>query len=160
MLSNGTPEQMAVWCYPKTDGDEESVIMNVANTLLGRIHLSGQAARITGERRDLIKEGLKVHREIAEFKKRSVPFFPTGLNTFGADTATAGIRSGDKAYLAVWNLTDGGNTVEVPLGKIGKSVKVSEVYPKNFRDVEYSVRDNVLKIAFKGKQARFFGLNI
>ena len=160
MLSNGTPEQMAVWCYPKTDGTEETVIMNVVNTLLGRLHLSGQTARITGAQRELLKEGLAVHRALAEFKKRAVPFFPCGLNRFHSGSACAGLRLGDRGYLAVWNLKKEPCSVRIPLDKLGKNVTATPVYPENFGDVEYAVKENVLTVNFSGEQARFFGLNI
>ena len=134
--------------------------MNVVNSLLGRIHLSGQTAKIDGARRELLKEGLACHRAIADFKKKSVPFFPIGLNRFNSGYAAAGIRNKDKAYLAVWNLDPAGRTMEIPLGKIGEKVAVTEVYPKDFGAVKYTVKNNVLKINFTGVQARFFGLNI
>lgn len=160
MLSNGTPEQMAVWCYPKTDGTEETVVMNVVNTLLGRMHLSGQTACITGRQRELLQEGIAVHRAIAAFKKRALPFFPCGLNRFRSGFACAGLRDGARGYLAVWNLKPEPCTVRIPLDKLGKDVQAAPIYPKAFGNVAYAVIDNVLTVDFSGEQARFFGLNI
>ena len=151
-----TPEQMGIWCYPLLDCDEEEVIFNVVNSALGRIQLAGGAYRMTGENLALLKEGIAYHREINVDKALSVPFWPLGFCSFGADFAAYGIRTEKKAYLAVWNMLSPKEGV-VPLGdRKVKNVKMG--YPKN-NALEYSFDGKNLRIRFdKEYQARIFEL--
>lgn len=160
MLSNGTPEQMAVWCYPLLGQDNEAVIMNMVNSLLGRIHLSGHTPYLEKENKDLIKEGLSYHRKIADDKKNSLPFWPLGLNSFGGDIVACGIYTGKIAYLAVWNL-GAERDIILPV-TIGKIKNASNGYPKDFKTAKYFVDEKTNSIAMHmiGQQARLVEIQL
>ena len=56
-----TPEQAAVWAYPLMEGDKEEVAFNMVNAMLLRIHQSGHLAKISDERRAMVKEIGRAH---------------------------------------------------------------------------------------------------
>lgn len=160
MLSNGTPEQMAVWCYPLEGQDEEAVIMNVVNTLLGRIHLSGKTYLQTGANRALVSEGLSCHRRMAEDKRRALPFWPLGFNEYGGDKVAAGIRTEDKAYLCVWNLCEEARVIRLPLPFAAE--RAERGYPADFRGADFKLDSDgrALEVSFASRQARMIELKI
>ena len=153
MLTNGAPEQMGVWCYPLENQTDEQVVMNVVNTVLGRMQLSGQIWKITPRQKEIIAEGIKLHRRFAEFKKRAYPVFPKGLNRWGDNSVCAALSDGELALLAVWHF-DGDERVEIPLEKLPRG-DVQCVFPSGAGDF-YSVSGETLGIDFKGEQARVF----
>lgn len=141
ILSAVCPEQAAVWSYPLRNIEpidepetlkDETIIMNMVNSMLGRIHLAGRLDRLSNRQLAFIKEGIDYYNEMKSVKAESVPYLPLGFTAFGADFATAGIRNDGKLYLAVWNL--GGERVrKVPLPEINaKSVKVGYASSGNF----------------------------
>ncbi|BBH18865.1 hypothetical protein Back11_02100 [Paenibacillus baekrokdamisoli] len=126
-----TPEQSAAWSYPLKEGDEEEVIFNMVNSMLMRIHQSGHLADIQPDRFELIREGISYYKSIREQIPQSLPFWPIGLPKHGDSWLSLGLRSAEKAYVAVWRLQGGAKEVMLPLqGFQGKELSVRCGYPK------------------------------
>ena len=112
ILSAVLPEQAAVWSYPVTedcvgaDVSDDRIAVNMINSFLGRMHLASHLERLNDQQISLIREGVEYYNSLTEMKKRAVPYFPNGFTGFGAPNVCAGLRDGNKIYLAVWNLGD------------------------------------------------------
>ncbi|MCH5270809.1 MAG: alpha-galactosidase [Lachnospiraceae bacterium] len=185
-----TPEQAAVWSYPMRQelagsGEErriqleqgkEEVIYNMINAMLLRIHQSGHLAELSSERRELVKEGIRVYKNIRQDIKQALPFWPLDLAENTDKWVCAGLRTEKKAYLAVWkremegkqdnrkrsaDRVLGENCLEIPLNKLlrdEQALRVSILYPKK-EAVPFSLQKNILKVRLeKPVMARLFVL--
>lgn len=167
------PEQGAVWSYP-VDGYQfvttpatyekanentgrETVIMNMINTFLGRMHLASHIDLLSDDKRTLIKEGVEYYDSLTSAKKTALPFLPCGFATFGDEHVAAGFKTENKAYLSVYNLGKAGE-FSINVGKEYKNAICA--YPKA-NNLKYSLRNGALTIQFtEACQARFFELEI
>ncbi|MGN0776461.1 MAG: glycoside hydrolase family 36 protein [Candidatus Ventricola sp.] len=122
-----TPEQAAIWSYPKRDGDEEETIFNMVSAMLLRIHQSGHLAELSAPRLALVQEGIACHMAIVDKLKDGLPFWPLGLASFGDPFMCVGIRCGKDAYMALWHTREGRETVHIPLRGF---TQMETIYPK------------------------------
>ncbi len=150
-----TPEQCAVWSYPKREGDAEEVIFNMVNALLMRIHQSGQLAEIAPERLALVREGLAYYKRIRQDIKSGMPFWPLGLAAFGDPWVSWGLRCGNKTYLAVWRLENSPPYCRIPLAFLkGKKVRVRFGYPAHGGcDFEWHPHPGELTVKLSGENS-------
>ena len=165
------PEQAGVWSYPvnsygtveepfeatndyvNAHVSNETVIMNMVNAILGRIHLASHVELLSDDKRGIIREGIRYYRKLTPIKKRALPVFPLGFTSFGKENVAAGLKDGKTLYLAVWHLSGDGK-VDIPLE--GDIASASVAYPENAA-TEYEARGNVLSVRFSEKeQARIF----
>ncbi len=175
VLSAVLPEQAAVWNYPVAGNgepgepfhpdrawveshiDNEQVVMNTVNALLGRMHLAGHVDRLSDKKFELVREGIAYFKKLTPVKKIALPYFPLGFTRFGQKYAASGLRDGNKIFLAVWNL-NGVERIEIPFESKIKSVSVG--YPKTL-PTDFSVEGNFLTVRFdKAYQARFFEVEL
>lgn len=165
-----TPEQSAVWAYPMNhEGGElckrelkEEVIFNMINAMLLRIHQSGHLAKIDAERKELVKEALKVYKNIRMDIKDSVPFWPIGLSDFSDEWVVMGLRKDEVSYLAVWRRQGNRDSMEIPIWEYkGMNKKVSCIYPScNESRFEWHPQTGKLTVCFEHeKMARLFKLS-
>lgn len=172
ILCSVLPEQAAVWSYPvdtqcHVPGDvvatnanvtKERVVMNMINSLLGRVHLASRLQCLEDEKLALVTEGIALYDQIAEEKKNSLPYLPKGYSMFGDTFVAAGIRTENKVYLAVWNL-GGERHVELLLPEI--QVKAAKVAYPTTLPTQFACKENVLTVDFtEDYQARFFELTL
>ena len=169
------PEQAGVWSYPVCSyGTEEkpfeptesyvegevsceTVVMNMVNAILGRMHLASHVELLSDKKRELIREGIKFYRKIVEFKKDALPIFPLGFTDFNKGNVVVGLKDGKKIYLAVWHL-HGKNAICVPFDTDIQSAKT--VYPETL-ETRYIYNKNTLNVFFnKERQARIFEIII
>ena len=175
ILSAVLPEQAAVWSYPVnalsfTEFDKEGydevnarvsesqVIINMVNSLLGRIHLASAVHLLSKEKLALIKEGVEYYNSIVPAKKNGLPYMPWGFTEFYQPKVVSGFVSGKKIYLAVWKLGDDGE-FEIPI-KEYNVVSAKMVYPIA-KAQPIKVENN--KISFtltEDKTARFIEIEI
>ena len=125
-------EQAAVWSYPLKEETAkrygirdlcEETVFNMVNALLCRIHQSGHLGEISGERLDLVREGISYYKMIRGDIRESVPFWPLGLAKTSDPWICLAIHTDSRAYLAVWrrdtpNAGAGSDFCEVPLAKL------------------------------------------
>jgi alpha-galactosidase len=154
ILSAVTPEQAAIWSYPLSCATKEEIALNMINSLLGRMHLAGEIFKLDDECISYIKEGVEYYDSMKPYKPQSVPFWPLGFSGFRDTLVCAGIKTDEKAYLAVWNL-GGTRNVQIPLTDMAvSSIKVG--YPTKL-ETDYVFENNLLKINFtEDYQARLF----
>ena len=149
-----TPEQAAIWSYPKRDGDEEETVFNMVSAMLLRIHQSGHLAELSKERLALVSEGIATHMEIVDKLKTGMPFWPIGLGAFGDSFLCVGVRCEGEAYMAVWHATAGEESISIPL----PGYKHAEViYPKAASPC-MNLEDEMLMIGLNGVCARLLRL--
>lgn len=168
IFSAVVPEQAAVWSYPVSTFAIESsaeidkewveqnitddrVALNMINSLLGRMHLAGHLELLSDKQYELVKEGVKVYKELAPFKKSALPFLPLGFTSFGKKTVAVGLKNKDTAYLAVYDLC-GDNTKTIP---VNGYKDVATVYPRG-ADVEIKISDGELFVKFARKNQAVF----
>ena len=161
ILSAVLPEQAAVWAYPVAGDDEmteEKVVFNMINSLLGRIHLASSLDKLSDTQLALVKEGIDCYKEIVESKKGSVPYLPLGFCNFGDEKVVSGFRKGTEIYLAVWNLKEDSQKIEIPIQE--QISKCEIIYPKKCnQNVQFYLEKNNLVVSYtQGKTARFFKL--
>ena len=123
-----TPEQAAVWCYPKGVGDLEETAFNFVNCVLNRVHMSGHLAKLSAAEFDTLKEGMEFYKTIRKDIASAKPFFPMGTVKWGAKYHLSGLKIGNKAYCAFWNFD---NTEKIAIDIKAKSCKLA--YPKNLK---------------------------
>lgn len=122
------PEQMAVWSYPLGAGDAREASFNMVNSMVGRIHLSGELAGLSDESFVQVQKGIQIYKtEIAEIIPYSYPFFPLGMPAIQDDFSPValGMKTENTDYYAVWRLK-GDASITVPMKHNGK---VELVYP-------------------------------
>ncbi len=174
ILSSVLPEQAAVWSYPvdslsSPNGDfsptaswveenvsREQVVMNMINSFLGRIHLASHIELLSKEKFALVQEGVAYYQSLVDAKRTALPYFPTGFANFQQKTVASGFISGNKLYLAVWNL-GGDKRVKIPVDGYQRAKRA---YPKD-DDLAYALENGTLTIEFtEDYQARFFELDM
>lgn len=170
ILSAVLPEQAAVWSYPVESSGvnsfdvgnsdlvngritEEQVIMNMINSFLGRMHLASAIHLLDPHKKELIKEGVAYYKTLVEPKKKSVPYFPWGFTDFYQKEVASGFISGNKLYLAVWNVGGDGNMeIEIPEFEV-KSANIS--YPKQAKE-RIRAEKHKISLTIAGKYAARF----
>ncbi len=165
------PEQAAVWSYPverhpggETGGNEtdpnngdrvptrDSVIINMVNSLLGRMHLASRLNELDEAKRTLVAEGVAYYRTFSDVKVRALPYFPEGFARLGQDHLASGLVDGDKIYLAVWYL-HGESAFTVKMPDAIKDVKIG--YPSE-ADTAVSFTEREISLSFTGKEGAVF----
>ena len=169
VLSSVLPEQAAVWSYPvsgiagmqdkkKAAGEItlEKVVLNMVNSMLGRLHLSSDLTLLDKERFALVKEGVEYIKKLNTVKRFGKPFFPLGFTDFSRDTVSCGLKTDNKIYLAVWVLRGNEKAVVKIQGAKGANV----AYPCGLK-TEFELKDETLTVNFEeSNSARFFEITI
>ena len=164
VLSSILPEQSGVWSYPAggvnspSEITDERVVINMVNTLLGRMHLASDLSILSEKQYALVQEGIACYKALTPAKKRSLPFFPLGFAKFGDEKVASGLMDGNDLYLAVWNLSENPQT-SIPLGKEIQSAEI--MYPKSSTaevkwigdklDIAFDIAPNALFLKLKIK---------
>jgi len=97
-----TPEQAAIWSLPKPGQSDEDVVFHMVNTLLMRIHQSGEIDKLPQTQLILIREAIALYKTYRRKIPRSIPFWPLGLPSPGENTLCLGLHLEDVSLLAVW----------------------------------------------------------
>ena len=133
ILSAVLPEQAAVWSYPVAsdcekgeDVSDNRIVINMVNSFLGRMHLASHLDYLNDHQMDLIREGVTYYNTLSEMKKTALPYFPMGFTKFGEKSVCAGLKNGNKVYLAVWNLKNIGS-IHIPFAEKIADAKIA--YP-------------------------------
>ena len=157
-----TPEQAAIWSYPLRAGDPEEVVFNMVNAMPLRIHQSGHLAELESARAGLVREGIRVHKEICDGIANGFPFWPLGLATMSDDFCALGIECGSVAYVAVWHVRGKENRVDLPILKGRRSVSNARcLYPSALPcDFSLDIAEGNLSVSMLAGTARFFRLDL
>ena len=124
------PEQGAIWSYPLKEAENDAVVVNMINSMLQRIHLSGKITGQTEEGFALIREGIECYKSIRRDIPQSTPFYPLGLPVYGDGWACLAFRTPHAIRMSVWRLDGEEACLTVPLEGMGDDVRV--LYPSTF----------------------------
>jgi alpha-galactosidase len=148
-----TPEQAAVWSYPMWGGDREEVVFNMINAMLLRIHQSGHLGNIDEQSRGLVKQGIKVYKEIRSDIKNAVPFWSLGTSSFSDEWVSLGLRCENSAYVAVWRRESANDSVSLPVKFLkGKNAQAECIYP-DFNEEKFEWHKEKGELAVKLSKA-------
>ncbi len=109
------PEQGAIWSYPLAEGDENEASFNMVGTMLQRIHLSGEVARLSQKQLSDIKEGVELYKSYRHKIPSFLPFYPLGINSYTSGWLCAGYKTDDEKYIALWRLNAQEDEITIPL---------------------------------------------
>ena len=131
--------------------------------MLLRIHQSGHLAKISDERKDLVKEALDYYKSIRQDIKNALPFWPLGLSKFSDSWVCLGLKAEDKIYLAVWRRKSSSDYIKIPVNYTdNKNVTVKCTYP-SYEECEYSWNKNNKTLTVKLEKefsARLFEIKL
>ena len=150
ILSLVLPEQAGVWCYPAADlptADitDEKVIMNVVNSLVGRMHLASDLAKLTEKQFELLKEGIRYYKYLTPYKKEAVPFYPNGFAKKNDKFLVSGLKTCSKAFIFAYSFETEKQLVKLPFEI--KDVKIA--YPSNPNiKINYLDNSNTIELEF------------
>ncbi len=122
------PEQGAVWSYPLAKDTRDAFVVNMVNSLLKRIHLSGEIQAWDEEQADLVKEALDLYKKIRRDIPSSIPFYPFGIPNHSNKWLCEAYKMTGKIRMALWRMDESCDTVEIPLDCPVKNVKI--IYPQ------------------------------
>ncbi|GAB7364938.1 hypothetical protein MBLNU230_g5725t2 [Neophaeotheca triangularis] len=129
------PEQSATWAYPQPGWSDETNVLTVINSMLGRFYLSGHIAELSEHQFKLVQEGVRVFKSIRADIRTGVPFWPLGLPGWHDDWVALGLMSEDHAYLSVWR-RGGKTSCDIPLADLPREkwegMSLDLLYPKHF----------------------------
>lgn len=140
------PEQSAIWSYPTADDDKNAVIFNMVNSMLQRIHLSGDIISLSDENFNVIKSAIKCYKELRNDILTAIPFYPAGIPEYGDEWICVAFRSSDKVKMALWRLNSENQTITVPI----KADKVSVLYPSD-HECDAKLTDNGILVSLRQK---------
>lgn len=149
-LTAVTPEQDAVWSYPVDTLHKdfkltnESVILNMVNAMLGRIHLASDLSKLSNEQFSLVKEGVEFYKQNRIWKCSSLPIYPLGISTWGDEYVVAGLIDDTHFLLNVTNLNKEQLDLNIDLSNYNVA-NIEIGYPKNSKDV-YSFDGKILHV--------------
>ncbi|MDX3104633.1 glycoside hydrolase family 36 protein [Nonomuraea angiospora] len=124
------PEQAGNWAYPQPGMPPEALAFTMINGLAGRLYLSGHLNRMSRAERELVADGVAVHKRIRAEVAKAEPFWPLGLPAWSDDVVALGLRTGDTVRLAVWQRDGGPHDIQVDLpGLRGRRLRVETEYP-------------------------------
>ncbi len=160
-------EQNGVWnmpmrrlLYPSCEWNkdwittDEEVIMNAVNSLYGVMHLSSRLDKISDRQRELVLEGNEYYRSLAEVKKKAVPVYPSGFTMLDDQVVYVAMKTDEKLYLSVYNLSD--KTVEVTKNLSRYKVNHANIaYPRSV-NVKYNLWKGVFVCEMPPMSARAF----
>ncbi len=150
VLAAVLPEQAAVWSYPVTancqgpDVTDDRIVMNMVNSLLGRMHLASHLERLDERQMALVREGVEYFNALSPIKQRAVPYFPLGFAAFDDAAVCAGLRDGNRLYLAAWDMK-GAERIHLPFDERVVAARVA--YP-SASEVTVAVVDGGVDITF------------
>ena len=139
--------------------DEEQVVMNMVNSLLGRMHLASAVHLLSDNKKELIKEGVAYYDSITAAKKQGLPYLPWGFTDFYKDKVASGFVSGKKLYLAAWNL-GGDGVMEIPVDiRAIQGAKIA--YPlRSKEELTFTANGVTLKLKPGSYTARFLEIDL
>lgn len=121
------PEQGAIWSYPLAKADKDEICVNMVNSLLKRVHLSGEIQGWDEEQFSLVKEAIDLHKQIRNDIPNSMPFYPFGMPKYDQKWLCESYELKNKIRLALWRMDEKESSLSVPVGKKIKSAKI--LYP-------------------------------
>lgn len=156
-LSSMPPEKCLFWSYPHpllyenkdlpqqiTKSDNEEIIFNMINAMLGGMCLSGRIDDKCGDDLWSIKEAIKVYKTYREQLSQSVPIYLTKpLRIYESGIMSIGLKLlNGNIIAAVWRVNSN-EDIKIPLPE--KYSRAILLYPKSVETI-FNIDNNTLKI--------------
>lgn len=109
------PEQAAIWSYPIADEPVNLTAINMINSMLLRMHLSGQVMDLSAEQKSLVIKGVEKYKEIRKYIRKMIPFYPLGLPQFNSEWYCAGYKNAEKMFLVIWRMDSEQDEIKIPI---------------------------------------------
>lgn len=142
------PEQAAIWSYPMDKDNLYITAMNMVNSMLQRIHLSGDVLNMSEEQRELVKKAVELYKGIRKDIPDSIPFYPTGLPQYGDGWLCSGYKKDGKGYLAVWRIDSDDEELVIPM-----ELTFAEILYANEGNCKVSVLNDKLFVKLNEKNS-------
>jgi len=131
-----TPEQGAVWAYPRSEDSLDEVAFTMTSALLGRIHLSGLLPDLRPEARALVHEAVAVYKAIRADLAHALPSWPLGLPAWEDPWLALAMTVPAATYVTVWRRHGEEPSTTLSLSHLrGAAVHVDVLYPTSSRAV-------------------------
>jgi len=137
------PEQGAIWSYPKADITENAFIVNMVNSMLKRVHLSGEVFGWSDSQIKLVGDAIDCYKSIRADIPGSVPFYPLGIPKYGDGIICEAYRTENKIRMAVWRMETDTEEIIIPFTEGIRDAKI--LYPKNPKGA-VSITDNGVNV--------------
>lgn len=124
------PEQSASWAYPQPSWSDETNALTIANSILGRVHLSGRLDQLSPAQLALVNHGMDVYKGIRLDLRVAVPFWPLGLPSWSSTWLALGMKVEERTYVMVWR-RGGECLMKLPIELTG-DVQVELLFPATF----------------------------
>lgn len=152
------PERMGVWSYPLGEQTAAQINMNMVNSMLFRMQLSGEVDKLDEKQLALVKDGVDYFDSITEFKMGATAYLPMGFAQFFDKTVAFGLKGKDKILLAVYNL-GGEKNKRIPLPSV-TALGVKQTFPFA-KDCKCEIVDNALEVTFnEAEESAIFEIQI
>lgn len=119
-----TPEQGAVWAYPRPVHTPEESSFALVNALLGRIHLSGRPDEMNAEQLARVAAAVSTYKDHRSLIAQAEPHWPLGLPGWYDEQLTLALVADDEALLAVWHRGEGEVVIDAPLPGVWRAADV------------------------------------
>ncbi|MET7280607.1 glycoside hydrolase family 36 protein [Kribbella sp. NPDC005582] len=143
-----TPEQGAVWAYPRSVHTPEEASFALVNALLGRIHLSGRPDEMDADQLARVAAAVATYKDYRPLIARAEPYWPLGLPGWYDDKLALALVDGDTALLAVWHRGEDSAVIEAPLPGSWRTAEV--LFPSDL-PTELELTDNRLRIGLPNR---------
>ncbi len=123
------PEQGAIWSYPKADDTENAFVVNMVNSMLKRVHLSGEVFGWNDGQVELVRDAIECYKRIRKDIPSSIPFYPLGVPKYTDDIMCEAYRYEKCIRMAVWRMETDTSTVRIPISEKIKDARI--IYPSS-----------------------------
>jgi len=166
-------EKAGIWSYPypvryadrmrnKIFEDDYSnghqTAFNMINSMMGLMYLSGRVDAADELNEKLIKDAIKIYKNIRADYTSAYPIYPTGtfrLKNKGIFTLGLYVPEKNIAYLAIWKINTNDSKLTVDLSKYGKIKKVDKTYPE-LNNYTLSCLENEITAEFPNANCAMF----
>ncbi|MBQ7794825.1 MAG: alpha-galactosidase [Clostridia bacterium] len=142
------PEQAAIWSYPLSENDENAVALNMINSMLLRMHLSGDVTNLSPDKLDIMKEGVRCYKNIRTDIPSFIPFYPLGIPQYSDKWQAAGYQNDEKIYFAIWRYDDECAELTIPVTAASAEI----IYPSKCSATAV-LCNNTLKVSIGEKNS-------
>ncbi|MEV8024159.1 hypothetical protein [Microbacterium sp. NPDC080220] len=130
-------------------GSREKTAFTLANGALGRLHLSGFPHLLSTDRKALVSEAVRVHKDLRPFIRTATPSWPLGLAQRDEQWQALALRDRTQTVLTLWHQDGTATDVRVSLPSLrGRDVHVEVLFPAGAPawGIAWSSEDEVLEV--------------
>lgn len=137
------PEQGAIWSYPKAKDSRDAFVMNMVNSMMQRVHLSGEVYGWDNEQLNEVKKAISCYKSIREDIKESLPFYPLGIPQYTDKFMCAAYKCKSCIRMALWRMDTEEKDIVIPFEN--KIISAKAIYPLDFEG-EVVINNSTLKV--------------